>query len=89
MQTPAGTSNFQSFTGTPVMMLRWLSFHPLPMKLFSTHSSEFLGFSSILISAFWVNMAGCGFTLCRVISRWSITRFCTARVDEIISRLVP
>ena len=89
IQTPEGTRNVQSFSGTPVMTWRSESVQPLPMKLFSIHSSELSAVSGRHTSAFWTNMAGWGFTLRCMMARWSRTRFCTASVDEISSRLVP
>ena len=89
MHTPSGTFSAQPLRGTPVMMFRLCSVQFLPTWLFSTHTSALSAVSENSISAFCTNTAGCGFTLWCIIARWSVTQFCTASVDEIISRLVP
>ena len=89
MHTPSGTFSFQSLRGTPVMMFRLCSCQSLPTWLFSTQISALSAVRVKSISAFCTNTAGCGFTLWCMMARWSVTQFCTASVDEIISRLVP
>ena len=60
-----------------------------PTQLFSTQRFWFSAVMRTRVMAFCTNIAGCGFSEWCMISRWSLTRFWIAKVEERSSWDVP